>query len=73
MTDTAAQNAARQATAALIRRYYEAFNAGDHAGMIACLTDDVIHDPNQGERRTATAKRSRCRSAWHRSAMPKAS
>jgi steroid delta-isomerase-like uncharacterized protein len=42
---------ARQATAALIRRYYEFFNAGDHAGMISCLTDDVIHDPNQGERR----------------------
>ena len=56
MTDTAAQNAARQATAALIRRYYEAFNAGDHAGMIACLTDDVIHDPNQGERRVGLDK-----------------
>lgn len=51
MTDTTDQSSARRATAALIRRYYDAFNAGDHAGMIACLTDDVVHDPNQGERR----------------------
>jgi len=51
MTETADQSAARRATAALIRRYYDAFNAGDHAAMIACLTDDVVHDPNQGERR----------------------
>jgi steroid delta-isomerase-like uncharacterized protein len=51
MTETADQSSARRATAALIRRYYDAFNAGDHAGMIACLSDDVIHDPNQGERR----------------------
>lgn len=43
--------AARQATAALIRTYYEAFNAGNSAGMLAHLTDDVIHDVNQGERR----------------------
>ncbi len=42
---------ARRATAALIRRYYDAFNAGNHDGMIACLTDDVVHDPNQSERR----------------------
>lgn len=51
MTETADQSSARRASAALIRRYYDAFNAGDHAGMIACLTDDVVHDPNQGERR----------------------
>lgn len=53
MTETAANEhfEARQATAALIRRYYEAFNAGNHDGMIACVTNDVIHDPNQGERR----------------------
>mgnify|MGYP000931006906 CR=1 FL=1 len=37
---------------ALVRRYYEAFNTGDVAGMIACVTDDVIHDVNQSERRT---------------------
>ena len=57
MTDAAADRAAaRRATAALIRRYYEAFNAGDHATMIACLTDDVIHDVNQGERRSGIDK-----------------
>ena len=38
-------------TAALVRRYYDAFNKGDSAGMLECLTDDVIHDVNQGERR----------------------
>ena len=36
---------------ALIRRYYDAFNRGDAEGMLACLTDDVVHDVNQGERR----------------------
>ena len=36
---------------ALIRRYYAAFNAGNLAQMLDCLTDDVIHDVNQGERR----------------------
>ena len=38
------------ATEALIARYYAAFNAGDNAGMLACLTDDVAHDINQGSR-----------------------
>jgi steroid delta-isomerase-like uncharacterized protein len=57
MTDAAAdRTAARRSTAALIRRYYEAFNSGDNAGMIACLTDDVIHDVNQGERRVGLDK-----------------
>jgi steroid delta-isomerase-like uncharacterized protein len=46
---------AREATEALIRRYYAAFNAQDAAGMLACLSDDVIHDVNQGERRTGKA------------------
>lgn len=35
---------------ALISRYYEAFNAGDAEGMLACLTEDVAHDINQGTR-----------------------
>lgn len=39
------------ATEALIRRYYDAFNRGDLPGMLDCVTDDVIHDVNQGERR----------------------
>ncbi len=38
-------------TEVLIHRYYEAFNRGDHDGMLSCLADDVIHDVNQGERR----------------------
>ena len=38
-------------TEALIRSYYDAFNHGDHAAMLARLADDVVHDVNQGERR----------------------
>jgi steroid delta-isomerase-like uncharacterized protein len=38
-------------TEALVRRYYEAFNRGDIDGMLDCVTDDVVHDVNQGERR----------------------
>ena len=38
-------------TEALIRRYYDAFNRGDIDGMLALVTDDVVHDVNQGERR----------------------
>ncbi|SFS15103.1 conserved hypothetical protein, steroid delta-isomerase-related [Dyella sp. OK004] len=37
---------------ALIERYYEAFNRGDWDAMLACLTDDVAHDINQGGRET---------------------
>ncbi|WP_193182827.1 ketosteroid isomerase-related protein [Nisaea sediminum] len=37
---------------ALVERYYAAFNAGDAGGMLACLTEDVAHDVNQGGRRT---------------------
>jgi steroid delta-isomerase-like uncharacterized protein len=32
----------------LISRYYAAFNAGDVAGMLACVTDDVEHRVNEG-------------------------
>ncbi|MBX9748951.1 MAG: nuclear transport factor 2 family protein [Roseococcus sp.] len=35
---------------ALIRRYYAAFNAADWPAMLDCLTDDVVHDINQGGR-----------------------
>src|SRR5919197_5204386 len=38
-------------TEALIRRYCDAFNRGGIDGMLECVTDDVIHDVNQGERR----------------------
>lgn len=34
----------------LIQEYYDAFNKGDRAGMLALLTDDVAHDVNQGGR-----------------------
>jgi len=39
-------------TVALIERYYAAFNAGDSESMLACLAEDVVHDVNQGRRRT---------------------
>ena len=34
----------------LIQRYYAAFNSGDMDSFLNLLTDDVIHDINQGER-----------------------
>jgi conserved hypothetical protein, steroid delta-isomerase-related len=33
-----------------VRAYYDAFNAQDMQGFLALLTDDVVHDVNQGER-----------------------
>jgi steroid delta-isomerase-like uncharacterized protein len=54
MSDAESQK--RSETAALIRRYYEAFNSGNSDGMLAFLADDVIHDVNQGERRTGIEK-----------------
>jgi steroid delta-isomerase-like uncharacterized protein len=56
MTDTTPEGRARATTAALIRDYYAAFNRGDSEGMLALLTDDVIHDVNQGERRVGKEK-----------------
>ncbi len=37
-------------TVHLIEHYYAAFNRKDWKGMLALLTDDVVHDINQGER-----------------------
>lgn len=34
----------------LIRAYYDAFNRGDMPAFLALLTDDVVHDINQGVR-----------------------
>ena len=51
-----AESATRVETAKLIRTYYEAFNAGKSDAMLAHLTDDVIHDVNQGERREGKDK-----------------
>ena len=42
----------RNAAIQLVERYYAAFNAGDRAAMLALLTADVVHDPNQGTRET---------------------
>lgn len=39
-----------QATADLLQRYYDAFNAADMETFLSLLTDDVIHDINQGGR-----------------------
>src|SRR5688572_29684393 len=38
--------------AALIRRYYDAFNLGDTEAMLDCLREDVVHDINQSGRVT---------------------
>ncbi len=42
--------AARTDAIALLARYYAAFNAGHWEGMLECLSEDVAHDINQGER-----------------------
>lgn len=33
-----------------VQRYYAAFNAGDHEGMLELLSEDVAHDINEGDR-----------------------
>ena len=38
-------------TRALIARYLAAHSARDIEAMVACVSDDIIHDVNQGERR----------------------
>lgn len=35
-------------TRKLVRSYYQAFNKGDIEGMLACLSDEIAHDVNQG-------------------------
>ena len=35
-------------TRATIEAYYAAFNAGDAAAMLACVTDDIEHRVNEG-------------------------
>ena len=39
----------------LIVRYYAAFNAKDMDTFLSLLTEDVVHDINQGERETGKA------------------
>jgi steroid delta-isomerase-like uncharacterized protein len=42
----------QHSAAKIIEAYYTAFNAGDRAGFLALLADDVVHDINQGGRET---------------------
>jgi steroid delta-isomerase-like uncharacterized protein len=42
-------------TLALIESYYAAFNRGDWENMLEHLTDDVVHDLNQGSRERGRA------------------
>ena len=46
----------RQDAIALITRYYAAFNAGDPAGMLACVAEDVEHRVNEGGIRHGRAR-----------------
>ncbi|MFB4393314.1 MULTISPECIES: nuclear transport factor 2 family protein [unclassified Pseudomonas] len=39
----------------LVHAYYAAFNAGDMPAFLALLSEDVIHDINQGERQMGKA------------------
>lgn len=39
-----------------IQAYFDAFNAGDVAGMLACLSDDVAHHVNEGQIRVGKDK-----------------
>ena len=39
-----------QSTATLLQNYYAAFNKQDMDAFLSMLTDDVIHDINQGSR-----------------------
>ena len=56
MTEAPIESAARTEAAALIRDYYAAFNRGDTDTMLKYVTEDVIHDINQGERRQGKDK-----------------
>jgi steroid delta-isomerase-like uncharacterized protein len=40
----------------LIEQYYAAFNHQDMEAFLNCLSDDVIHDLNQGERQIGKEK-----------------
>jgi steroid delta-isomerase-like uncharacterized protein len=40
---------------ATLRAYYEALNRNDPAGVVKLLSDDVVHELNQGPREVGTA------------------
>jgi len=42
-------------TSALILRFYSAYNRRDIDGMLDCVSDDVVHDLNQGQREVGKA------------------
>lgn len=46
----------RSTTEDLIARYYAAFNAGEPAGMLALVSDDIEHRVNEGAIRHGRAK-----------------
>lgn len=46
----------RAETIALIQSYYDAFNAGNAAGMLACLSDGIEHRVNEGAHRIGKEK-----------------
>jgi steroid delta-isomerase-like uncharacterized protein len=46
----------RAETIALIQAYYDAFNAGNPAGMLDCVAEDVEHRVNEGAHRLGRAK-----------------
>ena len=39
-----------------VQAYFDAFNAGDVTGMLACLSDDVAHHVNEGQVRPGKEK-----------------
>ena len=39
----------------LIQRYYAAFNTGDMPAFLSLLSDEIVHDINQGRRETGRA------------------
>ncbi len=39
-----------------IQSYFDAFNAGDVDGMLACLSDDIAHHVNEGQVRVGKEK-----------------
>lgn len=36
----------------IIKKYYQAFNEKNYQGMLDLVTEDIIHDTNQGKRET---------------------
>lgn len=40
----------------ILSQYYARFNAGDYAGMLDLLHEDVLHEPSQGEPRQGKQK-----------------